>query len=73
MQHTWDSIEGMIDNERFEHVRKLLDVQAKEAQWWRNAMILYFQSFSKLPIPEGYEKPDKTLEYYMQLKFPDKK
>jgi hypothetical protein len=23
-----------------------------------------------MPIPEQYEKPDKTLNYYMELKFP---
>jgi alpha-glucuronidase len=31
---------------------------------------LYFQTFSGKPIPAGYEKPDKTLAYYMELSFP---
>ena len=42
----------------------LLDIQKKEAIWWRNACLLYFQTFHKMPIPAGYEQPDKTLEYY---------
>jgi alpha-glucuronidase len=70
MRKTWESLTGMIDDERFRHVQALLKIQEKEAVWWRNACLLYFQTFSKMPIPVEYEKPDKTLEYYMQLKFP---
>ena len=69
-QKTWHSIEQFIDNQRFQQVKMLLTVQEKEAVWWRNACVLYFQTFSKMPIPEGLEKPDKTLEYYKSLKFP---
>ncbi len=69
-QKTWDSLEQYIDNQRFEQVKMLLTVQEKEAIWWRNACVLYFQTFSKMPIPEGYELPDKTLEMYKNLKFP---
>ena len=48
----------------------LLDIQYKEAKWWRNASVLYFQTFSNQEIPDGLEKPDKTLEYYESLLFP---
>ncbi|MGZ5221259.1 MAG: alpha-glucuronidase family glycosyl hydrolase, partial [Chitinophagaceae bacterium] len=60
----WDSLEKYIDKERFHHVQLLLGIQVKEAVWWRNACLLYFQEFSKMPIPSVYEKPDKTLDYY---------
>jgi alpha-glucuronidase len=70
MRKTWDTLAGLIDDERFRRVQALLKIQEKEAIWWRNACLLYFQAFSKMPIPEGYEKPEKPLEYYMQLKFP---
>jgi alpha-glucuronidase len=70
MQKIWDTLEGKIDDERFQHVKMLLGIQEKEAVWWRNACVLYFQTFSKKPIPEGLEKPDKTLEYYESLSFP---
>lgn len=66
----WDSLKNKIDNEQFEHVKMLLNIQLKEAIWWRNACVLYFQTFSKKPIPEELEKPDKDLEYYMHLNFP---
>jgi alpha-glucuronidase len=66
---TWNSIKGKIDDERFHHVQMLLAIQEKEAVWWRNACVLYFQTFSHMPIPAGLEKPDKTLEYYENLEF----
>ena len=69
-QQQWNAMEGKIDRERFEHVKMLLEIQYNEAIWWRNACVLYFQTFSGLPIPEGLEKPDKTLDYYMNLEFP---
>ncbi len=69
-QKTWKSLEGKIDEEKFNHVRMLLDIQEEEAVWWRNACILYFQQFPEMPVPEGLEKPDKTLEYYQRLSFP---
>lgn len=68
-QKAWESMKEYIDNQRFEQVKMLLKVQEKEAVWWRNACLLYFQTFSKMPIPFD-EKPDKTLDYYKGLRFP---
>ena len=67
---TWNSLEGKIDQEEFEHVKMLMGIQVKEAVWWRNACLLYFQTFSKMPIPGNYEQPDHTLDYYRSLQFP---
>jgi alpha-glucuronidase len=68
IQQQWNKMKKYIDPERFEHVRQLLNIQVKDAMWWRNACLLYFQSFSKMPIPAQYEKPDKTLEYYQNIR-----
>jgi alpha-glucuronidase len=70
MQQQWNSLQQFIDAARFNQVKQLLTIQAKEAVWWRNACLLYFQTFSKMPIPSVYEQPDKTLEYYKSLRFP---
>ncbi len=70
MQEIWDSLEGKVDNDQFIHVQSLLKIQEKEAVWWRDACVLYFQTFSKRAIPESLEKPDKPLEYYQNLSFP---
>jgi alpha-glucuronidase len=69
MQGEWNSLEKKIDAERFLHVKQLLAIQAKEAKWWRDACLLYFQTFSKMPIP-GNEQPQYPLDYYKSLRFP---
>jgi alpha-glucuronidase len=68
MQSTWNSMKKYVDTERFRYVKSLLEIQEKEAVWWRNACLLYFQTFSNKPIPPAVEKPDKTLEYYMGIR-----
>jgi len=70
MQHSWDELKQYTDLERYDQVSMLLKIQQQEAIWWRNGCLLYFQQFSKMPIPSNFEKPDKTLGYYMKLHFP---
>lgn len=67
MQKTWRSLETYVDAARFRHVSDLLAVQQREACWWRDACLLYFQTFSGMPIPDEYEQPAETLDYYRNL------
>ncbi len=68
MRKTWQGIRDLIDPERYEQVEKLLALQEMEAGIWRDASILYFQTFSKEPLPSGLEPPGKPLKYYKELK-----
>jgi alpha-glucuronidase len=70
MQDSWNALEGKVDADRFAQVKSLLAIQKKEAVWWRNSCVLYFQTFSKKEIPAGLERPDKPLSYYESLQFP---
>jgi alpha-glucuronidase len=70
MRKTWQSLKNLVDEERFKEVDMMLQIQEKEAKWWRDACLLYFQSFSKMEIPADLAQPDKTLEYYINLSFP---
>jgi alpha-glucuronidase len=63
-QAQWDSLRGLIDDERFYHVKALLSREEKDACAWRDASLLYFQQFSRLPLPAGVEAPAHTLDYY---------
>lgn len=67
MRSTWDKMEHLVDAERFKHVKTFLMIQEKEAVWWRDACVLYFQTFSGRAIPDGLEKPKHSLEYYKNL------
>jgi len=70
MQREWETVRPAIDSERFAQVDSFLSIQAREARWWRDAALTYFQSFSKLPIPSRYEQPEHSLEYYEKLRCP---
>jgi len=70
MQDTWSKNKKHVDKERFKEVQQLLEIQNQEAKWWRDACLLYFQQFSKKPLPQGVEKPTKTLDYFESLQFP---
>ena len=65
MQKIWDSLEGSVDQEEFGSVQMLLQMQYEDAVTWRDGCVLYFQTFSRLPIPEGLVKPKHDLEYYI--------
>lgn len=70
MQETWNTAEKYVDSERFKEVQMLLNIQYKEAKWWRDACLLYFQQYSGKELPKGVEKPAQSLEYFKSLKFP---
>ena len=61
---SWDSLRGAIDEERHAEVASKLAVQERDAAWWRDACLLYFQTFSKRRLPPGVERPRMTLEEF---------
>ena len=70
MERTWAALAGRVDVERFDSVRTYLRIQAAEARWWRDASVLYWQTFSHLPVPAGYEQPRHSLDFYLLLRCP---
>ncbi|MDQ1108589.1 alpha-glucuronidase [Stenotrophomonas rhizophila] len=70
MQDTWASLRGRVDADRHEQVAAFLQIQLREAQWWRDASVAYFQSISGRPLPAGEAPPPHPLAYYQALQFP---
>ena len=70
MGKTWETLAPYVDPERHAQVASFLAIQRHEAQWWRDASIAYFQTFSKRPLPAGEAAPAHSLEYYESLNFP---
>ncbi|MFT3920712.1 alpha-glucuronidase family glycosyl hydrolase [Cloacibacterium sp.] len=66
----WNDSKKYIDTERHQEISQLLEIQLKEAIWWKDACMSYFQSISNLPYPKEMEIPIYSLEYYKSLKFP---
>lgn len=71
MQQLWSKQKTKVDDQRYKQISMLLNIQQQEAVWWRNACLLYFETFSKMPVPANYEKPDHDLKYYEGLSFPN--
>lgn len=65
---TWNSIRVYIDADRFAHVQERLQIQLHDAIWWKDACLLYFQTYSHLPFPSDIEPPVYTLEELKQIR-----
>ncbi len=70
MQQSWASVKDKMDVQQYKNVEMLLGIQYKEAEWWRDACISYFKTFSNMDIPKGVQPPAQSLEYYKSLSFP---
>lgn len=70
MNATWNTMGNYVDEVPFKEVQMLLNIQHKEAKWWRDACLLYFQQYSGKELPKSVEKPTQTLSYFKSLKFP---
>jgi alpha-glucuronidase len=66
-QKTWDKLQPYVDAQRFEEVQKKLRRQGRDAQIWKDACLLYFQQFSRRPIPFDIERPVYELEYLEKM------
>ena len=67
-QKLWDRMEPYVDSERFSQVQSRLRIQSRDAVWWKDACLLYFQTFSGMPIPYEIERPVHELEELKQIK-----
>ena len=67
-QATWDALVAHVDSARHGHVRRLLAIQEQEARWWRNACLLYFQTFSARPLPAGLPPLEGSLAEYEAIR-----
>jgi alpha-glucuronidase len=70
MRKTWAGLDSYIDPERHKEVSDFLAIQEKEAKWWRDACIAYFQTFSKRPLPAGFDPPERTAAEYQAIVIP---
>ncbi len=60
-QKIWQTARPYIAPALFADVEQRLMTQARDAQWWKDACILYFQQYSRLPLPSEVAPPVHTL------------
>jgi len=61
-QKVWDKAGQYVDSTRFMEVQRKLRIQCVNAILWKDACTLYFQQFSKMPIPYELERPVNNLD-----------
>lgn len=67
----WGSLVPHIDAERHAAVSADLAIQRREARWWRDASLAYWQSVTGLPLPAGAEPVAEPLAAYRARAFPE--
>ena len=67
-QDIWEQMRPYIDEKRWDEVREKLEIQEKDARWWRDACIQYFGKFSGMPVPHDIEQPEIPLDELKKIK-----
>ena len=60
--HVWQQMRPYVDRQRYERQLARFQRQALDAQWWRDACLLYFQQFSRRPLPHHSPRARYSLE-----------
>ncbi len=62
----WKAMKPYMNAGRHAAQQRFFDRQAKDAWWWRDACLLYFQQFSKMPLPLDSPSPRYKLADLMR-------
>jgi len=68
-QKVWDKVQPFVDSARFTEVQRKLAAQCANAILWKDACLLYFQQFSRMPIPYDIDRPVHNLEDMIKSDF----
>ncbi|MBR5716273.1 MAG: alpha-glucuronidase [Bacteroidales bacterium] len=68
MQRDWEHCQGQIDADTFTDIQRRLRIQTRDAQWWKDGCLLYFQTFSCLPFPDDVEPAVHDLDKLRAIK-----
>ena len=66
----WAEARPYVPAPVYDEVARKLDVQARDARWWRDACVQYFATFSGMPLPAGVEPPATPLDSLMRVHLP---
>ncbi len=66
----WNQMKPYVDAERYEAQKLNFDRQAKDAWWWRDACLLYFQQFSGMKLPLDCPVPKYKCEDLQKYNLP---
>lgn len=64
-QKTWASLKPYVSETIFNEVARKLDIQKNDAEWWRDACVGYFQTFSGKELPAGVRPLNMPIDSLM--------
>lgn len=64
----WEKARPYVDDARFEAQLARFRRQARDAEWWRDACLSYFQTFSRRPFPPELPPQKFSIEESMNYK-----
>ncbi len=68
MHNEWKTLRGKIDEQLWSDVDEHFNRQELDARWWHDACLLYFQQFSRQPIPQGTRyNLDKMKAFHIRM------
>lgn len=69
-QQVWDTAAPYIRPALFRTVQSKLKIQVRDAVWWKDACLLYFQQYAGMPIPSDIERPVHELDELKAVQLP---
>ena len=68
---TWMAVKPYVKEDVYQRQLIRFQRQAKDAQWWRDACLLYFQTFANRPLPPDCPAPvhklDDLMKYHLDI------
>lgn len=64
-QKTWAKLKPYVSESIFNEVSEKLDIQKNDAEWWRDACVGYFQTFSNKELPAGVRPLNTPIDSLM--------
>lgn len=68
---TWMAVKPYVNEDVYQRQLTRFQRQAKDAQWWRDACLLYFQTFANRPLPPDCPAPfhqlDDLMKYHLDI------
>ena len=68
MQREWSQLRASVNPAIHADIDRRLECQLRDAEWWRDACLLYFQSFSHQPMPAFVEQPRNSLDFFKAVR-----
>ena len=68
-RQTWATLEPQVDADRFAKSAAFLEIEERDAHWWRDASLAYWMSINGLKLPAGAARPAHDLAWYTAQHF----